>query len=241
MPRGCIALGPVEFKWSIHRRARRRPRPTIEFHEPPYKLHIGPGAGWTPPDEHWLTVDIDPARADICTNFNKDFEGFPLSDASTLAIYASHVLEHVSIYKIRRLLQECYRVLAPGGVFRIVIPNPVASIEHYFKGDVSFPLFARRIARAAKGYGERYTLFEALKEDFISRNGQPELLGENLAHQNAWDFESMRADLERAGFKPQNVILSGFQKSPSDHFAFEGTYPSEANKLDRSLYVEATK
>lgn len=63
----------------------------------------------------------------------------------------------------------------------------------------------------------------------------------SLAHQNAWDFETLRAQLGRAGFDPERITESMFQGSQFEEFAFEGTYPAEANQHDRSLYVELLK
>ena len=81
-----------------------------------------------------------------------------------------------------------------------------------------------------------------MRDDFISPSGQPELLGKDaLAHQNAWDFETICRHLQKAGFNHGNIQKVDFQKSSVDYFDFEGTYPSEANEDYRSLYVEATK
>ena len=82
--------------------------------------------------------------------------------------------------------------------------------------------------------------FECLKADFISKSGQENLLSSTgLAHQNAWDFETMREQLLRCGFS--RVNRSGFKQSEFDCFDFEGSYESEANHEYRSLYVEAVK
>lgn len=240
--KGRFALGLIELHWEVRRRTAGRtsdPSPTT-FSEPPYSLHIGPGPLWKKPDPRWLTVDVDPARADIVVNFNA-FEGFPLANETVSAIYASHVFEHISVYRCPRVLAECYRVLMPGGTIRIIVPDVATSIAHYVANDDSFPLFERRRRRAAETYGESYTLFECMKEDFISRSSQRELLGEQLAHQNAWDFESLRAALVRAGFVREAVRRVSFRVTSCAHFAFEGTYPSEANEEYRSLYVEAAK
>lgn len=192
------------------------------------------------PSEHWVTVDIDPKRGDVVQDFH-DFERFPFNEETVDAIYASHTFEHISVYRIGRVVAECYRVLRPGGVLRIVVPNPEESIRQYLAGNLDFPLFKKRRDRAKRMYGEDLTLFECMKEDFVSRNGQVTLLGEKLAHQNAWDFDAMRAQLTRGGFDPKKIRRAAFQDSTSFDFSFEGTYPSEANEHERSLYVEATK
>lgn len=236
-----IDVPGLRISWAIQR--RRKPIAKTGFdgnRADAYKLHLGPGANWVKPSDDWLSVDIDPDRGDIVLDFHT-FEGFPLPDDSVDAIYASHTFEHISIYRILKVMSECHRVLRKNGILRVIVPDPQISIRHYVENNHDFELFARRKARAKEHRDMDLTLFECLKGDFISPNHQPELLGEKLAHQNAWDFESMQADLKRAGFEETNITRRGFQEIGSDDFAFEGTYPSEANEFERSLYVEARK
>ncbi len=122
---------------------------------------------------------------------------------------------------------------------RLVLPDARKSIERYLANDDSFELFQRRKQRA-KRHGIDYTLWECMRECFVSRSCQQGVLGENtLAHQNAWDFDTINADLKRAGFA--TVEKSGFQMSSTREFDFEGTFHSEANEAFRSLYVEAQR
>jgi len=237
---GRIETMGMSLTWNVRKADKpiRKVDPTLG--KPPFRLNIGPGGKWDKPDDSWLAVDIDPDRGDVVVNFQQ-FESFPLADGTVDAIYASHVFEHISMYRIGRVMAECHRVMMPGGVLRIIVPNPEVSIREYIAGNDSFPLFAKRRERAARLWGEDWTLFECLKGDFVSQNGQPDLLGEELAHQNAWDFEAMKAALSRAGFDPDKVTRSDFQTSHSPHFGFEGTYVSEANEKERSLYVEAVR
>lgn len=235
------------LKFSVTRKskqkAKRDPKAasSMQYASGPYKLHIGPGPNWNKPDNTWISVDIDPARGDISLDFNKKFIGFPITDNSVECIYASHTFEHISIFSMPLVMKECFRILKPDGILRIITPNPAKSLREYLEGNADFPLFKRRIERARKR-GQRYTLFHALREDFISPAAQEKLLGRgSLAHQNAWDFDAMKSELADAGFDPSHVLQKDFQVSDCRHFDFEGTYPSEANAKHRSLYVEARK
>ncbi|WP_413432513.1 class I SAM-dependent methyltransferase [Crateriforma spongiae] len=49
--------------------------------------------------------------------------GLPFSDDSFDGIYSSHVLEHLTPASADAMLAECRRVLRPGGVLRIVVPD----------------------------------------------------------------------------------------------------------------------
>ena len=223
---------------------KKRPKTVASLEgkaSPPFKLHFGPGPNWVKPDGSWLSVDIEPEWGDIVVNF-QDFESLPLEDECCLCVYGSHVFEHMSIFKTPVIFKEIHRVLLKGGLFRLILPDVEKSIREYINKNDEFLLFKRRKDRLKTKYGIDYTLFECMRDDFISPSGQPELLGKDaLAHQNAWDLPTLNAHLERAGFSSSNIHKMGFQKSNTEYFHFEGTYPSEANEDYRSLYVEAVK
>ena len=252
MKTGRVGFRGYQLDWTIARRRVASPVASTTPPDPPapavpsvpaggFKLHLGPGPNWSKPSSDWLTVDVDPARGDVAVDFNA-LERFPLPDGSVACIYGSHVFEHMSVYATPVIFRECHRVLRPGGVFRLIMPDARKSIEEYLAGNADFRLFARRRQRAAKQWGiPDYTLFESMREDFLSRTSQAELGANALAHQNAWDYETIRADLVRAGFSAEQVERTGFQQSRSTDFDWEGTFPSEANEADRSLYVEVVK
>ncbi len=50
-------------------------------------------------------------------------KGLPYEDNSFDGVYHSHVLEHLEPRDGEKLLDECFRVLRPNGVLRIVVPN----------------------------------------------------------------------------------------------------------------------
>ncbi len=47
----------------------------------------------------------------------------PWADGAFRAVYASHTLEHLHLNEARQLLRECVRVLRPGGICRMVVPD----------------------------------------------------------------------------------------------------------------------
>lgn len=48
---------------------------------------------------------------------------FPLADATVQFIYCSQVLEHLERWEALHVLQECHRVLVPGGCARVSVPD----------------------------------------------------------------------------------------------------------------------
>lgn len=49
--------------------------------------------------------------------------GLPFQNGEAAVVYASHVLEHLSRRHAQNFVREAYRVLAPGGILRIVVPD----------------------------------------------------------------------------------------------------------------------
>lgn len=61
----------------------------------------------------------------------------PFPDGAADAVYASHVLEHLYREEGRQLIRESYRVLAPGGIIRVIVPDLHAIVREYM-GDRPF-------------------------------------------------------------------------------------------------------
>lgn len=69
----------------------------------------------------WLNLDLMSCDPEVrACDLRK---GIPLPDGSCAAVYSSHVLEHLSRSDGAGMLRECRRVLMPGGVIRIVVPD----------------------------------------------------------------------------------------------------------------------
>lgn len=58
-------------------------------------------------------------------------QGLPLPDGCMDAVYASHMLEHLDRDKAPEMLAECRRVLRPGGVLRLAVPDLEAMARLY--------------------------------------------------------------------------------------------------------------
>lgn len=89
-------------------------------------INIGCGAIHHP---DWINLDIasdDPAVMQVDIT-----RGLPF-DASTASVcYSSHVLEHMDLGSARSLIDECFRVLKPGGLLRLAVPDLEAITREY--------------------------------------------------------------------------------------------------------------
>lgn len=84
----------------------------------PVKLNLGCGGQKA---EGYINVDLyNPARDLTCdlTKFP-----YPFKDCSASEIVMNHVIEHLSWRLTERVLEEVYRILTPGGMFKISYPD----------------------------------------------------------------------------------------------------------------------
>ncbi len=69
-----------------------------------------------------MNLDIAPS-ADHVIQHNLACEPLPFEDRSCAVVYHSHVLEHIPPPRVPAFIAECFRVLTPGGVLRIAVPD----------------------------------------------------------------------------------------------------------------------
>jgi predicted SAM-dependent methyltransferase len=75
-------------------------------------------------------------------------KGLPLSDSSVEVLYSCHMLEHLSPAQAKRFLEEAKRLLVPGGVIRLAVPDLRRLIHNYLEsGDADGFLAASYLGR----------------------------------------------------------------------------------------------
>jgi glycosyltransferase involved in cell wall biosynthesis/SAM-dependent methyltransferase len=81
-------------------------------------LNMGCGRTFHP---DWLNVDFDDHGGAVLPY---DLRlGIPFADAAFDVVYHSHLLEHFSRSEGEHFLNECFRVLRPGGLLRLAVPD----------------------------------------------------------------------------------------------------------------------
>ncbi|MFL5955176.1 MAG: class I SAM-dependent methyltransferase [Gaiellaceae bacterium] len=119
-------------------------------------------------------------------------KGLRYPDNSASYVYTSHMIEHVSRWRALDLLRDCFRVLRPGGVIRILTPDIAQWIREYEHGDTAndstrADAFMTKLGIYSEQPGTRV-------QRFVRRNMS------GAIHQWLYDFESLSKLVKDAGF-----------------------------------------
>lgn len=191
------------------------------------RVHIGCGQGHL---EGWINVDIHPAPLAMNVLW-----GLPFADGSVSHVFVSHLLEHL-YYPVdaRAFLAEIKRVLRPGGVVRVVVPDIEKCIDAYVANDREF--FGSR-RETWDWWPENPTRIE----DFLAYAGagvDPGYLFE--AHKFGYDYETLSRLMLDVGLR--DVERSEFMLSHHPELRVDAiSSVAKARYGDRyySLFVEA--
>ena len=124
----------------------------------------------------------------------------PLKDETADFVYSSHFLEHLFKTDAERLLKDCHRVLKPGGIVRICVPDLAYAISLYVAGEKEQML-------------ANYFFVED-KESFLAR------------HKYMYDFELLKTLLEKIGFS--QVTRCNYQEGRTPDLAVLDNRPEES-------------
>lgn len=153
----------------------------------------------------------------------------PWPDATVDVCYTSHTVEHMSRDDGLRLVREAFRVLKPGGVLRVVVPDVHAIVERYRCGELAADHFVEELG-VLYGPGKR---------------GLRKMLAPmvEFPHKCMYDTRSMQQLLQsvgftaraRAGFDSDIVDIRSIEKLDRtvDAVIVEGLKPAAAHKAQR--------
>jgi predicted SAM-dependent methyltransferase len=190
---------------------RARIRRFVAARSSPVLLNLGAGPRGVD-DAHWVNVDGAP---DAGVRFLVDFQRpLPFDDASFDGVFCEHVLEHFSQEDGARLAAEVRRILRPGGVFRVVVPDAEFVLKSYLEDPQAL------VAERGEGEG---TAMEMVNSYFRQR----------YEHQFMYDWPTLEQTLQRAGFS--RVVRSRFR----DPASCSPVRIDDEKYARESLYVEA--
>lgn len=136
----------------------------------------------------------------------------PFRTSKVEYIYHSHLLEHLSLEDARRFNKECWRVLRPGGILRVVVPELSFMARNY-------------LTRHGENDPEAAGNFIDLLVQHDARS----------YHRWMYDFSSLRRELSLAGF--ENVVRQSIGQGNMPDLDKVDRPEHSA----QSLYVEAMK
>lgn len=116
-------------------------------------------------------------------------KGLPLASESCSGVYCSHVLEHLSLADFREALRNTNKILKPGGIFRLVLPDFEYFVKQY-QCNPSPDAALTFMRETCLGYERRV---KGLIEFVRSWLG-------NSQHLWMWDYKSIELELINAGF-----------------------------------------
>lgn len=171
-----------------------------------YKLNLGAGRGWK--KEGWISIDHAINKRTPCWRI-------PLPDHSCDIVFTSHMVEHISHYRIEQTIIEINRVLRIGGRIRLLTPDLFKLARAYVDNDRGF--FKRALIeddsiRGDLGLGGAFINFIVSpgKDSYLFNNNLTECIG-GYAHVYSYDFEMMQNVLSRYGFS--GIAKSDFLQS----------------------------
>jgi predicted SAM-dependent methyltransferase len=183
----------------------RRARKLVETSPAP-RLHLGCASTVLP---GWVNIDLfGRLPADVSLDVTKPL---PFGDASIEVVFTEHMVEHLTYEEALRLARECARVLQPGGVVRVVVPDFGRYVRSYLgDDDVIDTMQSGRLTRLV---GLASTVYGS-------------------SHRSIWDAETLIAVLECAGLSARVSSFGDSRIRPC---------PDSPARAIESLYVEAVK
>lgn len=178
-------------------------------------------------------------------------KGLPFDNNSVDVIYHSHILEHVDRERVEAFLKEIKRVLVPGGVHRIAVPDMECLCRVYLKHvalaeqDSSLMIDHDSYISGIIEQMVRKEAYGTSQQPLGIRWMENALLGDarkrGETHQWMYDRFNLTHLLNENGFR--NIQVLGFNRSSIPNWESFGLETREdgSEYKPRSLYIEAIK
>jgi predicted SAM-dependent methyltransferase len=189
----------------------------------PWKAYLDIGCG---PNTHGTFINLDylwRPGVDVCWDITR---GLPFADASMRGVYSEHCFEHFSVATASGIFREIRRVLSPGGVFRIIVPDAEIYLRAYI-GQLGGDTTHRFPFQEAESRDANWTPLHSVNRVFYQDRESP------FGHQTMYDYSMLKKLMENCGFS--RVTRCGFQSGSDPVLLID----SPERRVE-SLYVEAT-
>ena len=209
-------------------------------------IYVHYGCAFTAPQE-WINFDVSPSRllqkipiigkyvkTKLYSPFPKNVrhgditKGLPIFAGSVSGVYCSHTLEHLTLEDFRLALNNTYKLLKPGGIFRCVVPDLEYAAREYINS------LDKGVRNASIEFLRNGTLLGVEKKPKGIEGFFRLLLG-NSHHLWMWDINSISLELENAGFT--NIRPCKFNDCEDQMF----NYVEEIYRFENAVAVECRK
>lgn len=148
-------------------------------------------------------------------------KGLPIADGSVDVLYSSHMLEHLDRNEADIFIKEVLRILRPGGIVRLAVPDIKKQVAQYVKSG------------NADSFIEG-THLSVPRPASVAQRLRSLLIG-GRQHQWMYDGDSLSVLLQKHGFQKTKVLDAG-ETMISNHREID-LY----ERSSESVYVEAKK
>ena len=186
----------------------------------PKLLNIGCGGTF---HLDWINIDVDPLDPSIQKhNF---FDGLPFSDHTFDGVYHAHVLEHSPLRHAKNFMSECYRVLKPGGIIRVAIPD----LEQIAR------LYLHFLENALKGDNHSQINYEWIMLELCDQMTRNQSGGEMFKYWHQRIVPAKDFIIDRCGSYAENMLT--YIQNNFDSFSDieDSYYHAVHNKSDKHL------
>jgi len=221
------ALGTFLDEIAIARRSKRGAKQFLQLKgEKELKLHLGCGPDVKP---GWVNIDLQvppphnsvPSTTPPTFAIDSDLRRpLPLENDSCAYIYSCHFFEHLNRQHGEALMEDCYRVLRPGGIFRIVLPDFKKTFAAYLAGDRDFFDLVEN-----GGFLPRCENGQRLMSDFVNFS-----VYQSGEHKQVYDEQTIEHLLKKMGYS--RVAISEVDENIDQNIDIRTKY---------SFYIEAVK
>jgi predicted SAM-dependent methyltransferase len=179
-------------------------------------IKVNIGCGWRDFGPDWVHVDGgDYDHLDYQTDALHNLNFFQNSTVDL--IYSSHVIDYYDQEEIKSVLKEWRRVLKPGGILRVAVPD----------FEVLSYLYSTKQVKLCQIIGPLY--------------GKMKMQNKNIFHKTVYNFESLKSVLESAKF----YNISRYNWRETEHRKYDDHSQAYIPHMDKengtliSLNVEA--
>ena len=159
-----------------------------------YCLNLGCGGRFHP---QWTNIDfVSKDKRVISHDLN---QGIPFAEGLFDVVYCSHLLEHFPKDKAGGFLKECYRVLKPGGILRVVVPDLEQIARDYIKA----------LERALSGSQEWADNYEWILLEMYDQAVRNKSCGEMATYLSKENIPNKEFIFKRMGKEARDLIENG--------------------------------